>query len=376
MSDIATHLNERLLANALADQTDLAPDSILLPAEIFHCADRHAAERRALFAGTPQPVAFSGELPGPGTYLALDILEQPVLLCRDEQGTLHAMINACAHRGAPLAPSGESGQRRTLVCPFHGWSYALDGSLRGRPGDEHFTTTPAAASGLERLAVSERGGIIVVAPSPDIPQSAVDETVEEVAGELAECGFEQYRVLTRRDVPAQANWKLVNDLSLESYHFATLHRDSVARMLTAHAVHDHWERSSRWAFPLQSIGELANLPRDEWPQDLQGSRTYTLYPGVMVILNALGAQMIRAEPGAEPGQCRVTYTGMRHPDGDEDAARSACEFGAEVFFTEDLPMAEACQRGLAGSRRALPVGRNEPLVQFWHRLWDRAVTPG
>lgn len=354
----------------LSGDTDLAVSEARLDGASF-CADHILqAERAALFATTPQPVAFSGELPEPGSYLAVTVQDTPVLLTRDEQGQLHAQVNACAHRGAPLA-SGY-GSQRVLVCPFHGWTYNLDGSLRGRPQANSFSTAPEECS-LRRLCVSESGGIIVVAPGEAVQQPAVDAALAEISDELASFEFQRYRTLMRRELQVQANWKLINDLSLESYHFSNLHRDSVAQMLESNAVFDHWQRSSRWAFPLKSITALADTPEQDWPDELQGSCTYTLYPGVMVIVNALGAQMIRAEPGMTPGTARVTYTGMCAPGCDEEAARRASEFGADVFVTEDLPMAEACQRGLAATNQTLPLGRNEPLLQFWHQLWAQAI---
>ena len=367
-----THLNRRLLENRLADTTDQAPDEMALSGNIFSDAALHARERKRLFTETPQPVAFSGELPGPNHFLATSVLDVPLLLTRDAGGELHAMINACTHRGAPLAPDGKHGESRALVCPFHGWSYQPDGTLRGRPQEDAFAS-PASNCGLQKLAVSERGGIIVVAPTPGLSQQQVDEATAELVDELASYRFDTYRVLTRKTLEVNANWKLINDLSLESYHFANLHRDSVAQMLTSHAVFDTWAHSSRWAFPLKSIADLAGTPQEAWPQSLQGSCTYTLYPGVMVIVNALGAQMIRAEPGREPGISRVTYTGMRIADCAEADAKAASDFGAEVFVTEDLPMAEACQRGLAATGQSLPLGRNEPLLQYWHTLWASAT---
>lgn len=364
----AAQLNRRMLDNLKANRTDLALREIQIPADSFRSAKRFARERASLFINTPQPVAFSGELSQPNCYLTLNVLDTPLLLTRDEEGRLHAFINACSHRGAPVA-SGQ-GLARTLVCPFHGWSYTPAGKLRGRPADNCFST-PASDAGLQPLPVCERFGIVVVGLQPAIAQEQVDSSLLELSDDLNALGLANYRILERREYRVAANWKLVNDLSLESYHFATLHRESVAQMLSASAVFDTFRRHSRWAFPLKSIGELADIPQDEWPESLQGSCTYTLYPGVMLLFNALGAQMIRAEPGTHPGESVVSYIGMHGPDSDPQTARQAYEFGGNVFAQEDLPMAEACQRGIDASHRDLPLGRNEPLLQFWHQLWDK-----
>lgn len=367
----ARELNQRLLKNLTDGTTDSADAEVQITADTFFTGERFAQDRSKLFENTPQPVAFSGELPEPGSYLALDVLETPILLTRDQAGKLHAHINACTHRGAPVATG--SGQKRTLVCPFHGWTYKLDGSLRGRPEESSFSTDVEHCA-LPRLAVSEKYGVVVVAPNRSMTQQTVDCALDEIGQELQDCKFEHYRSLGREHYSVNANWKLINDLSLESYHFSNLHRNSVAQMLESNAVVDQWQQHSRWAFPLKSITELAELPEQQWPNDLHGSCTYTLYPGVMLILNTLGAQMIRAEPGTLPGKSNVTYASVFAPGCDEAAAKRASDFGQDVFATEDLPMAEACQRGLAASGQSLPLGRNEPLLQFWHRLWDEAVS--
>ena len=365
----AAELNRRMLENLKANSTDLASREVKISSESFQSPERLTRERTSLFIDTPQPVAFAGELPAPNSYLTLNVLDTPVLLTRDEGGVLHAFINACAHRGAPVA-SG-SGQARALVCPFHGWSYNTAGRLRGRPADACFNASTSDTD-LQALTVCERFGIVVLGLGPAVTQAQVDNSLLEIADDLDALGLAHFRALDRREYRVAANWKLVNDLSLESYHFAALHRDSVAQMLSPSAVFDTFERHSRWAFPLKSIADLAEIPEEKWPESLQGSCTYTLYPGVTLLINALGAQMIRAEPGTHPGESVVSYIGMHDPQSDLQAARQAYEFGGDVFAQEDLPMAEACQRGISASHRDLPLGKNEPLLQFWHQLWDKA----
>ncbi len=364
------NINRRLLDNLRNNTTDQTEREASIAAAEFYCPHTLALERHTLFIDTPQPVAFSGEIPVPGSYLALQVLDIPVLLTRDETGTLRAFINACSHRGAPVATG--SGQARSLVCPFHGWAYAMDGALRGRPENDCFST-PREACSLTPLAVSENLGIVVVAISVDVSAHAVDNALVEISAHLDGFGLQHYRALERRQFDVAANWKLVSDLSLESYHFQTLHRDSVAQILAPNAVVDTAGRHSLWAFPLKSIVHLAERDEDSWPDTIQGSCTFTLYPGVMFIVNALGAQMIRAEPGTAPGESRVIYAGVSGPHCDVDQARKAYEFGGDVFAREDLPMAEHCQRGLTAGKRDLLLGKNEPLLQFWHQLWRAAL---
>jgi len=365
--ETATSLNRRLLNNVDANTTDCVGAQMREPARAFVCPDRHARERNILFYKTPQPVAFAAEVARPGSYLALDVLDVPVLLTRSESGELHAFLNACAHRGARVVDG--CGESRRLVCRFHGWSYAHSGELLGRPQDECFDSNKEAV-GLRRLPVSEKYGIVVVGLKQDVLQTTVDAALEEIGEELASFQLDQYQSVGRRQYPVEANWKLVTALSLESYHFSTLHRDSVAAVLTHHAVVDTMGRHSRWAFPLKSIERLRDMDEDEWPDCIEGSCTYTLFPGVMIIVNSTGAQLIRAEPGDNTAMSRVTYAGIRAQGIDPDAALQAYSFGGDVFENEDLPVARECQQGIAASGRDLIFGRNEPLLQFWHNLWN------
>ena len=363
-------LNRRLLKNYLGKKSDLAEEEITVLAKLFFDERHFLIEKDALFLNIPQPVAFSSEISKPDSYLALEVLNFPIVLTRDHEGTLRAFINACAHRGAKVAKG--IGKNRRLTCEFHGWSYSMDGNLTGRPQESCFSTDKSECS-LVKLAVSEECGIVLVGLTEDMKISPKDAGFSEIASELTDLKLKDYRFIKRKEYEVAANWKLINNLSLESYHFATLHRDTVAKVLSGSSIFDTFERCSRWAFPLLSIERLENLPEQEWPSTVEGSCTYTLYPGVMVIVNASGAQMIRTDPGEKPNSTRVSYIGLAHPDASEEAARNGYEFGGKVFEEEDLSAAINCQKGLEASKKDLIIGTNEPLLQFWHGLWSDAT---
>jgi phenylpropionate dioxygenase-like ring-hydroxylating dioxygenase large terminal subunit len=363
----ALSINRRLLNHYISGTTDVAPGEFSVGTDVFTDPKLAELERAKLFHAKPQPVAFSGEIPDPGCYLTLNILDVPVLLVRDDHGRLFAFINSCMHRGAQVARG--SGKAPSLVCAFHGWSYKHDGTLKGRPEADMFATRPEDCS-LARLAVAEKHGIVVVGCSADTSQRAVDSALDEIGLELECLKLREYKLIERRRFEVAANWKLINDLSLESYHFKTLHRESVAKILAPNAVVDTFGRHSRWAFPMKSIARLEQLKESEWPDSVEGSVTYTLYPGVMLLVNASGAQIIRSEPSHSPGSSVVTYVGMYAPHGSFDGACEAFRFGGDVFADEDLPVAAECQRGIEARGGRYLLGANEPLLQFWHKLWD------
>ncbi len=363
-------LNRRLLRNFQAKKSDLAESEVRILSKLFYDEQHFLIEKEALFLKTPQPIAFSSEIPEPNSYLALEVLNIPIVLTRDHLGVLRAFINACIHRGGKVAEG--AGNAKKLICKFHGWSYTMDGSLIGRPQESCFSTEKPECSLIE-MAVCEACGIVLIGLTEDVAVSPEDAGFNEIAEELSGFEFKHYRFIHRKEYEVAANWKLINNLSLESYHFATLHRETVAKVLSSSSIFDTFKRCSRWAFPLLSIERLEKLDESDWPKTIEGSCTYTLFPGVMVIVNASGAQMIRTDPGEKPNSTRVSYIGLAHPDATEEAAQGAYEFGGKVFEEEDLSAAIHCQKGLESSKQDLIVGTNEPLLQFWHRLWSDAT---
>ena len=116
--------------------------------------------------------------------------------------------------------------------------------------------------------------------------------------QIKEFNFSQLENITTRKFNVAANWKLVVSLSHESYHFAKLHGQSLAPMMTSHSVFDEFGRHTRWAFPLKGIESWAEKPVSEWPARLPGAISHTLFPGTVIVVNAKDAQIIRVEPGA------------------------------------------------------------------------------
>lgn len=363
-------LIKRLIARVDSNTGDDAACDLVESADVFLDPVRFAKERQRFFLETPQVIAFAGELPGPDTYLAADVMGVPVLLVRDSQGAIRAFINACAHKGARVATG--RGVRPRFTCKFHGWTYTNDGCLYGRPQENCFASDKAQR-GLTPLPVSDKTGMIVLGLTPDMPQVVVDNHLKDIAGQLS--GFELHRMhfLETRRFEVKANWKLIAGLSYESYHFATLHRDSVASWLKANYVTDFFGRHSRWSFPLIGIDKLKQKPEASWPRFVPGAVSHAFFPGTVMITNPEDAQLIRTEPGSTPDISIVYYTGVFRNADKRDESFAAYDFGGKAFEHEDLPAAIECQQGIAAARKDFPIGRNEPVVQFWHRQWREAL---
>jgi len=368
--DEAIAITERLIDHVIKDTTDLAEAPMVEPAEHYLDPERWEAERQQFFFDTPQAIAFAGEVAEPGSFLTADVMGVPVVVARDTQGALRAFLNVCTHRGARVAEGCGKGAR--FVCRFHGWSYGLDGKLAGRGRAQDFEPD-RLSTGLQQLPVSDRGGIIVVGVRPEMGQLRVEHAIDDIIPSFEGYDLGNTQLVGADRFAVAANWKLVVNLSHEGYHFPTLHRDSVAPMLTGHGAVDEFGLHSRWAFPFRGIENLRDKERSEWPSTPPAAVNHTIFPGTVIVANGGNAQMIRVEPGESPGTSLIFFSSVctRAPDGAgvSDAEYGTYEFGRNIFRDEDLPAAVECQRGIASRRQGIVIGRNESVVQMWHRRW-------
>ena len=365
-------LMRRLIDRVDTNTIDEADSAMTESVADFLCPHRFVRERQQFFLDSPQVIGFAGEIAEPGSFITAVAMGIPLLVTRDSNGLVRAFINACAHRGARVAHG--HGNKPRLTCKFHGWSYGMDGQLAGRPQESCFDKADKKC-GLKPLPVSDRSGLIVVGLHPRMPQALVDNHLADIEDQFAGFGFHDMHSLETRRFEVKANWKLIAALSYESYHFATLHRDSVAQWLRANYVYDTFNnKHSRWSFPMKGIEKLKGKDDASLPNAVPGAVSHALFPGTVMITNPEDAQIIRTEPGPTVDTAVVYYTGVcRHKEKMEES-RAAYDFGGQAFENEDLPAAIECQQGLAAGRDTIHIGRNEPIVQFWHRLWREKLT--
>jgi phenylpropionate dioxygenase-like ring-hydroxylating dioxygenase large terminal subunit len=176
---------------------------------------------RQIFAGSWQYVGYAGQVRQPGDYFATHAAHVPVVVVRDEEGALRSFLNVCRHRGAEIARG--SGNRRTLQCPYHAWTYRLDGSLLAAPRSEREGAFVPEEHSLRAVAVETLGPLVFVNPSGEGPAFA--EVTEGVRESLAEGGIDLDALVhrTRIEYELEANWKVVIENYLECYHCPTAH---------------------------------------------------------------------------------------------------------------------------------------------------------
>jgi Rieske 2Fe-2S family protein len=202
----------------------LAPfgSSRMLPREAYVDQSVFEWEQRHFFAGGWFCIGRVEDLSAAGDQIAVSIGRWSVLLIRGSDGKLRAFANACRHRGHELLPCGGPKVNRTLVvCPYHAWSYKLDGTLRKAPGFDNLDDFAGAEFGLPELPVEEWHGYVFVDGSGEAPPFA-----RHVAGlDAIVAPYEPERLVTagRHDYVVSANWKILNENYQECYHCPVIH---------------------------------------------------------------------------------------------------------------------------------------------------------
>jgi phenylpropionate dioxygenase-like ring-hydroxylating dioxygenase large terminal subunit len=362
----------RLVEHYRATSTDMAESQWREPVRNYIDPELWEREVRAIHRSQPLPVALSCELPAPNSYKAMNVVGTPLILTRDRNGQVQALVNSCRHRGGEIVAEG-TGTIRRFTCPYHAWSYDLSGGLLGVYGEDTFGPIDRPNMGLRRLPVGERAGIVFVSLDP-AAELDLDAWLDPQLIELLEAlGLaDTYHHSTR--VLEGPNWKVVVDGYLEGYHFASLHRTTVFRTnLSNMAAFDSWGPHQRNAFALRPIAEAAEAPPETWDPRRCVGAIYWLFPGLAI---AGGWREQVAISFVFPGDTwdsswTEQHIVLRHEPADDEARKAADhtrDWFHDVVLDEDYAAGFGVQRGLlAMADEDLIFGRNEPGVQHFHR---------
>jgi len=192
-----------------------------LPYSWYTDADVFARERERMFEHSWLYAGHLGQLAEPGSYFTLRAGEVPLVVVRDREGELNAFVNVCRHRGSEVMAG--SGSCTTLQCPYHAWTYGLDGALRAAPRAEADPDFDREPLGLRAGQVGTWGPFIFVNADAAAPPLA--DTLGPLPELVAEGGVDvdQLEFHSRGSYSLQTNWKVAVENYLECYHCAVAH---------------------------------------------------------------------------------------------------------------------------------------------------------
>lgn len=373
---------ERMLEHVEQGTTDMAESTMRVPVSVYQDPELWQKEMEVIFKKLPIMVGLSSEIPNPGDFKTIEILDMPLLITRYKDGQVRAMINACTHRGMMVATEA-CGNRSVFSCPYHAWTFNGDGSLRGVAEAGKFGDVNKDELGLTQLPVYERGGLIFAVLTPGLDVD-FEGFLDGMIVDIERLGFNDWYYCGQREIFG-ANWKIAYDGYLEGYHFAAAHPETIfARTFSnimdfeAHGPH------LRIGFPQKGVKEkLEGVPRDEfWRHENNGyDFIRTLFPNVSIFVAPEITQIAQLIPGPTPAENKTNlyYIYKGEPDeAKKEELTNMMDWLQGVVDREDYQLGLRVQKGLrSGAFDHVTFGRNERGNQYFHRWveWYLAGDP-
>ena len=293
------------------------------------------------------------QVESPGDFFSLNIADEPVVVARDETGTLHAMSAVCRHR-AQIVAEGE-GNVRSFRCPYHGWTYSLKGDLIATPEmneTENFDRTKIC---LPSVKLEVWQGFIFI--NFDLQCKPLNPVLEGLSQRFANWKIADMRAPKLLQYTAECNWKNFVDISMEAYHSPIVHPDSLEADRPMHLwdaeesygayeilIGDQIKQTSRTTDGKPSLPSIEGLSQ----KDLDQSPLALIYPNLVLVLSADAMGYLTFLPRG-PENCDVTVascfpkTTVERPDF-EEGAQGHYEYW-DAVNPEDMKAVESSQRG-------------------------------
>lgn len=341
-----------------------------------------ALEQRNLWQKSWLLVGRDEDFAGPGSFRTFERTGSPLLLVRGSDDRLRAFFNTCQHRGAPVVREA-CGTAKRLRCQYHSWTYDLDGRLLNVPDRRDWSVLDEAKRALEPVRCEVFDGWVFVNEDP--AALPLEEWLGPVACEWSPLRGASLRAHGTRTKRVPANWKIVADAFLETYHVGTIHPQTVSKLLDhrgaamglfpfghSRMVTPKWpaaiERERATAKPLREIPDLDPLFAETNP-------AYSLFPNLITPLDTIGFPFIQIWPvDLETTDVEWTFYGPPTENTGQEQAWAHYIQIFDVVMDEDFANLAPMQRSIAsGALESIPLNYQERRIYHLHEEIDRQI---
>lgn len=374
--DSKEEVRKHLLGFVDTRTTDYAESTMRMDAHRYSDPDYLGREYRTVFSANPMVVAHATELPDPGSFVTVEHNGTSLLLVRQDDGSVKALVNVCRHRGAQVE-TRESGRRKMFNCPYHKWCYNRDGSIRHIPFDDGFVGMDRAEQALVEWAADEYAGMIWVLPGP----GTLDMTAwvgPELDRDVRASGIGEAQLYRKRTFHLPMNWKVVMDGFTDAYHLQFVHPETVGPFFHTNVYKvDSFGKNWRMVVARRGIERFrtdgdgtAELDYEEFAK--YAIANFTIYPGVVITTEPAQFEVwnVRPDP-ADLSRCIVTLLFLVPALPETEKATRFFDRNWDLLLhtveKEDWVVAKTISAGLAnGAAPELVYGRNEKATQLLH----------
>ncbi len=353
---------------ALYDDTAALKDAHTIPAPWYLNADMERLEQRLVFAQNWQAIGRTDQLAVPGDYITAEVAGEPIVAVRGADGHLRAFFNVCRHHAAAVATL-PCGRAQSFRCPYHGWNYGLDGSLKGMPEFAGVCNFDQSSNGLVPVAVDTWENFVFV--NLQTKPEPIQRFLHGLIPLVAPLGLDQLHFHSRREYTLNCNWKVYVDNYLDGgYHVPHLHKGLNSVLDYSHYTIENGEHYCLQSSPMVASDEDAQVSATR-----TGDRAwyFWIYPNFMINMYQ-GVMDTNLVLPISPDKCRVIFDFyFSDVSSGRDEHNRASVATSDKVQDEDVAICESVQKGLAS--RAYGAGRlsvrREAGEHLFHRLLAR-----
>ncbi|WP_437899462.1 aromatic ring-hydroxylating oxygenase subunit alpha [Sorangium sp. So ce124] len=349
--------------------TDMDAEPDQRPVDIYTSPARLERERGQLFQRYPIVLTSAALLQRPGDCVTHDELGVPILLSVDKEGQIRGFLNVCRHRGARLLDGPTGVARSSFTCPFHGWTYGLDGKLLHVPHAYGFAEGHCEHTALTPFPVRVKFGMVWTDPGPDL-----DAFLGPLAQELAGWNLSRLQPAYQLTFSPNANWKLLMEVAFEVYHFRKTHAQTIAPWLHDNiALHDDFYPHQRMVVPRNRINACLDRDPASWDLLSVANVVYLIFPNTVLMLREGPTILQTVFPSSlDRTLWRTWASAARVPQTEREVRHTRADRESfETTLDEDFRRVTSIQSGLrSGANQVVTFGRFELGPIRFHRALD------
>jgi phenylpropionate dioxygenase-like ring-hydroxylating dioxygenase large terminal subunit len=353
-----------------------------LPTGRYISPEFYSLEREHLWKKTWLLVGRDEDFEGPGSFRTTDRTGSPLLIVRGNDDLLRAFFNTCQHRGAPVVRD-PCGAAKRLRCQYHSWTYDLDGTLLQVPDRRDFSELDESKRSLKPVRCEVYAGWVFV--NEDLDAAPLLQWLGPVADEWSPLRGERLRAHATRCERVPANWKVVADAFLETYHVRTIHPKTVSQLLDHRGAAMGLFRfgHSRMVTPKWESAVLQQREKGPMLPEIPGldplftdtNPAYSVFPNLITPLDTIGFPFILFWPiDAETTDVEWTFYG---PAADTPEVAKAWDLYVQIFdavMDEDFMNLAPMHRSIAsGALESIPLSYQERRIYHLHEEIDRVI---